>query len=224
MPPNIPTSFVPRQPVKTGSVRGLAFNFQGLFLIISFIVLALAVLASLGVFVYGQYLDGQSTAKAAELTKEEQNISQSTVEEFLRLQNRLSSSEGLLDRHVTLSTFFNLFESLTLTHVQFTSLKITVADDQSAKLEAAGKASSFNALAAESKSFSAAQGVKDAIFSDFTTDKSGNVGFSLTATLDPSLVADFSAAVQQTTGTTPPAPAAAVSTSTPSQPAATTTP
>jgi len=205
MPPNIPTSFVPRQAVTSGYVRGTRFNFQGLFLLISFIVLGVTLLASLGVFIYGNYLDGQSTAKAAELTKREQGIDQNTVEGFLHLQSRLSASGQLLNDHVTLSSFFTLLESLTLTHIRFTTLTVTVADDRTAALEAAGEAANFNALAAESRAFSANPHIKSAIFSDFVTNKSGTIGFSLAATVDRSVIANFSNAgptVVPTVGTT----------------------
>jgi hypothetical protein len=159
-------------------------------------------------------------------------VSQNTVQQFVELQNRLSSAGGLLDGHITLSAFFNLLESLTLSHVEFLSLKLTVADDHTATLDATGVAATFNALAAESKAFSANPQIKRAVFSNFVTQKDGGVSFNLTATISPAAVAAFGAATPApaatttpavtststptTTGTvTPPAPAKATNTATP---------
>jgi hypothetical protein len=195
MPPTIPTSFVPKQPARTETLRGGHFNFQGLFLLIAFFILGLALVASAVVFVYGRYLDGQAAAKVDQLAKAQQNISESTVEQFIWLNNRLTLGEKLLDTHVTLSSFFSLFESLTLQRVQFTSLNLTVKDDRTASLQANGTAASFNALAAESHAFSANPDVKNAIFGNFTNQKGGAVSFSLSAILTPAAVAAFAPSV-----------------------------
>jgi hypothetical protein len=214
MPPTIPTSFVPKQPIASGSPRATRFNVQGLFLLVSFIILGAALAASAGVFLYGRYLDQQVSMKGAELAQAQQNTNQSTVEEFVRLQQSLSAGETLLGSHVTLSAFFNLLESLTLQHVRFTSLKLEVADDRSAKLDATGQAASFNALAAESKAFSSDPHVENAIFSDFVTGKSGAVGFSLSATILPTVIADFKGASAPAAAATTTATAATTSTTT----------
>lgn len=231
MPPNIPTSFVPKQPVRTGVVRTSQFNLAGLFLLIAIIILGAAVAASAGVFVYGRYLESQVSGKATELATAQQNTSENTVEEFIRLRNRLANSETMLNKHVTLSSFFSLLESLTLERVRFTSLKLTVNDTQSAELEASGQAASFNALAAESHTFSTNPHIQNAIFSNFVNDKSGAVSFSLTAVVLPDTIAAFTAAVPaaaSTTTTTAPATTTQATvtraTSTPAQAATTTKP
>ncbi|MEJ0053921.1 MAG: hypothetical protein WDN10_04345 [bacterium] len=221
MPPTIPTSFVPKQPVRSGSSRPTGFNLQGLFLLVSLVLLGLSLAASAGVFAYGRYLEGQASAKSEELARARASTSESTVEEFLRLRNRLSASEGLLDRHVTLSSFFSLFESLTIERVRFTALNLAVKDDQTAMLQANGQAANFNALAAESHEFSGSPHVKNAIFGNFTNEKNGAVNFALTATILPGAIAAFSAAsfaapVQET-------PVAATSTASTTPRAATTT-
>lgn len=212
MPPNIPTSFVPKQPVRTGTVRAPQFNLHGLFLLISIIMLVAAIAASAGVFVYGKYVTSQANEKAAELAAAQQNTSESTVEEFIRLRNRLANGETILNKHVTLSSFFSLLESLTLTRVRFTSLKLTVDDTQTGQLEAEGQAANFNALAAESHTFSANPHIKNAIFSDFVNDKSGAVSFKLTAIVLPDTIAAFAATVPAVASTTTAQPVVATTT------------
>jgi len=152
-------------------------------------ILGVSLVAAGGVFAYEKYLSGESASKGAELAKDEQSVSQNTVQQFVELQNRLSSATGLLDTHVTLTNFFNILESLTLSHVQYTSLKLTVNDDRTADLDATGVASTFNALAAESKAFSSSPQIERAVFSNFVTQKNGGVSFSLTATVDAGAVA-----------------------------------
>jgi len=186
MPPSIPTSFVPKHPVYTTARR--AQGMFGALSLIAFFLAGVALVASLGVFAYERYLTGARDTKAAELADAEQKISHDTVEEFIRLRNRLVSAETLMDEHVILSAFFSLLETLTIQRVRFESLALTVGDDRVAELKLTGVARNFNALAAESAALSAERTVKRAVFSNIKVGNDGFVGFSLSAILDSDVV------------------------------------
>lgn len=185
IPPTIPTSFVPKQPVQTTRRARTGTN---VFMLVSFIVAGLALAGSAATFAFEKFLEQAHEDKAAELAAAEASISRDTVEEFIRLRDRFVATDTLLDQHVALSQFFDLLESVTLTNVQFDTMGIMVEDSRTATLSMNGTAASFNALAAESTAFAAEKRIRRAIFSGISTNESGRISFSLDAELDPRIV------------------------------------
>lgn len=157
-------------------------------LIGSSILLGVGTLACAGVFGYELYLKGARDAKQEELAAAQRAVDIDTVEGFIRLRDRLSATESILNQHVELSEFFGVLESRTLQTVRFSNLQISVNGDRSAEVEMEGVARSFNALAAQSASIAAEKRIKRAIFSDITVNDNGTVGFALSATLDPRII------------------------------------
>ena len=186
IPPTIPTSFVPKQPVTTGMRRPQ--SGVNVFLIIAGIVLGVSVLGAGGVFGYKLYLENVRDGKAAELQRAQDAINEDTIEGFVRLRNRLDSASTLLNQHVYTSQFFDVLETRTLQSVRFSSLTLSVLDDRSAEIQMEGVARSFNALAAQSEAFASEKRIKRAIFSSITVNTTGSVSFELTAELDPKLI------------------------------------
>ncbi|MEK7510748.1 MAG: hypothetical protein AAB582_00730 [Patescibacteria group bacterium] len=187
LPPTVPTSFVPKQPVAT--TRRAKRGSGSLFLTISLIVMGLAVVGAGATFAYEQILESVRDKKAAELAAAEASINRETVDEFLRLQARLDATEKLLDEHISLSRFFAVLETLTLQTVSFQSLELSITDTGDTKLTLEGTAQSFNALAAQSAAFAAERRIREAIFSDIRALPTGVVTFSLQAVIHPSLIA-----------------------------------
>ncbi|HVW82484.1 MAG TPA: hypothetical protein VHC68_00855 [Candidatus Paceibacterota bacterium] len=185
LPPTIPTSFVPRPGAAPRAARGGGLSSAFLFLSLAVFVLALVLAA--GVFLDGRYLAGQVASKDVALKTAQAQIDQTTVASFIALQQQLIQGETLLDDHTALSQFLDALGLLTIQDVRFSQLSVTVNDDHSATVSLAGTAASFNALAAESAALATESRIKDAVFSGIAINKNG-VGFSLSATLDPSLV------------------------------------
>jgi hypothetical protein len=176
---------VPKQPVAT---TRRARNGTNLFLLAATVIAGLSILLAAGVFGYQKYLEAAHERKAAALREAEAAINRDTVEDFIRLRDRLIAADTLLGNHVALSQFFNILESATVQTVQFTSLEVTINPDRSAKIAMKGTAATFNALAAESAAFAAEKRIRRAIFSGISAAETGGVTFSLTAELDPRLV------------------------------------
>lgn len=200
MPPSpttIPTSFVPKQPVRTASQPQYQRGGGNTFLYVSFLVLLVVIIASGAVFAYQQYLTSARNAKAEEVKQAQERINNATVEDFIQTRNRFIAASTLLDKHVTLSSFFSLLESLTLETVRFNSFNFKRAEDGTAEIIMDGVARSFNALAAESSIFAGEKRIKRAIFSDISVDQNNSVTFSLSAELDPRLIT-FSAEATDT--------------------------
>lgn len=186
--PTIPTSFVPKQPVLRTVPNRPKSSGANLFMVISFFLLGAAVLGSVAVFGYQQYLKGVIASKEADLKAAEERINFSTVEEFIRVRNRFTASQELLDQHVALSQFLTVLESTTLASVRYSSMAFTLEDDGTPTVEMSGVARSFNALAAQSNALGTDTRIKSAIFSGIKVNPNNSVSFTLTADLSPTLV------------------------------------
>lgn len=187
LPPTIPTSFVPHQnavPRRFG-----AAGLTGAFGLFSYAVLGIVFLLALGVFFYGRILAADKSSKDKALLAAEKAIDSKTIENFVRLRNRLTSSETLLGGHVAFSAFFSSLEKVLPATVRFTTLRLSLDSASASKMEGAGVAKSFNALAAASAAFAADGRIKDAIFSNININRDGSVSFALAATLDPKIIA-----------------------------------
>ncbi len=201
LPPTLPTSFVPRQPMSQQLRRSRPA--QGVFYYVALFIMGVAVVGAAGTFGYEKYLVTVRTAKDLTLKESEKNVDKEAVADFIRLRNRMQVGNNVLDRHVMTSQFFDVLEGLTLQNVRFQSIQLTVADDRTAKIEMHGMARSFNALASQSAGFANETSIKRAIFSGITADKNGIVKFSLQADLTPSLVIVSKDGKSQTVETPP---------------------
>ena len=185
LPPSIPTSFVPRP--SSAAVRRRT-DLTGAFAFFGYGVLALAIGLAIAVFIYNSILSAQLASKDAELAKAVAAIDSSTVSNFVHLRDRLSSGENLLTKHRALSHFFSTFGSLMPAGTRLSALHVSATDAGLVTIEATGVAKSFNALAASSNSFASDGRIKDAIFSGIRVQNNA-VSFTLSATIDPSLIA-----------------------------------
>jgi len=205
VPPNVPTSFVPR-PSFSGGIKGAARNLDlgGAFAFLCYGVLAVALLAALAVFVYGRILANVAEGKQAELQEAQASIDIATVKSFIDLHDRLASGKQLLSGHVAFSGLLDLLEEITPVTVRLKSVNVTLADTRDARLTASGVATSFNALAGLSVGVGKDRRIKDAVFSGIAAEKGGAVSFSLAATVDPAII-EFSpsAAQDEVAPTTP---------------------
>jgi len=185
LPPTIPTSFAPRA---ASSVRHFSTNFTSAFGFFAYGVLTLAFVLALGVFFYGRILTSTAAAKDAALATAQAALDPTTVENFVRLRDRLSSSRNLLEDHIALSNFFSSFGDLLPVNVRFASLHLSQNDAGVVKVDGSGAAKNFNALAATSNAIAMDGRIKDAIFSNISINTNGSVSFAFSATIDPKFV------------------------------------
>jgi hypothetical protein len=220
--PGIPTSFVPKQPLQPVTRRPMSSG-NNLFLLVSIAIAGLTIVLAIGVFAYNKYLQHTLISKQAELTQAQGKVDDATIEDFVRLRDRLTNGKDLLTNHVVLSHFFDVLESLTLQNVSFSNLTLTVAADHTAQLKMTGTAKNFNALAAQSNAFAGEKRIKRAIFSNINLTSAKLVTFSLTADVDPKLIVEGSS-VPSAQSAMPSAPSTAPVTTAPAVPAASTSP
>lgn len=177
-----------------------------LFLVVSLIIAGVVVALAAGTFLYNRFLLQTLASKQTQLSQAQGQVDENTIEDFVRLRDRLSTSKGLLTNHVVLSQFFDTLEALTLQGVRFDDMKLTVAGDKSAKLEMSGTAKSFNSLAAQSNALAGEKRIKRAIFSDITVTAGKLVSFKMTADVDSKLVVEGNAPLHSNTAPAATAP------------------
>lgn len=188
LPPTIPTSFVPHP--ASAQPRGSSTIIPDVIGFIAYFIFVVVFASAIGVFFYGRILASSQASKDAELAKVEATIDPTTIDSFVRLRDRISSSKTLLANHIAFSNFFSLLETIMPTTVRFTALNLSVNNDGTVAVDGSGIAKSFNSLAFASTAFSKDSRIKDAIFSNIAVNaKDGSVSFALSATLDPKTVA-----------------------------------
>ena len=213
--PSIPTSFVPRQQAPEQPRRKYS-QANNIFSVVAYAILAVTVAAAGATYAYEQYLAHSLDSKSKALVAAQASVDQSQVQNFIELRDRLSSAQALLANHVTLSTFFDALERTTIQNVEFSTLSIQVASDRSAQVSIDGFAKDFNSLAVQSNALATQKGIKQAIFSGISVDKTSGVGFHLSALVDPALVTGGSLMPATSGGTvTVPAPVQSTSSTSP---------
>jgi len=185
LPPTIPTSFVPHS---NAAPRKFRPDLTGAFGFFAYAVLIFVFLLAIGVFLYGRILAADKSAKDRELNEKVAAIDPKTVENFIRLRNRLTSSGTLLKGHIAFSTFFSSLDKIIPATVRFTVLDLSVSPSGVSRMEGTGLAKSFNALAAASAAFATDGRIRDAIFSSIRVNRDNSVSFSLVATLDSDIL------------------------------------
>ena len=186
LPPTIPTSFVPH--TTTAVQRRYTFDFIGIFNVAAYLIFFITLGFAAGVFFYAQLLEGQLKSADARLAAEQKKIDSTIAQNFVRLDNRLTSATTLLNSHAALSNFFTALGAILPNTVRFSTLRVGVADGGRVTIDGTGVAKNFNALAAASASFASDGRIKDAIFSRLSVNKDNSVSFSISAMVDPKFV------------------------------------
>jgi len=181
------TSFIPKQPLVESKARKASASI-GIFSIIGWFIFVVAVLASLGVFLYEQYLTNSIQSKNKELSTKINSFDTASVDDFVQLNARIQAANVILNNHLAVSTLIGFIASNTVQSVQFTDLKYTNDDSGKINLVLSGKAPSFASVALQSDTFSALSYLHDQVFSNLGLDTDGGVLFKYTATVDPSVI------------------------------------
>lgn len=185
MDPQVPTSFIPKKPLVG---EGRSGGSSGLITLLAILIFVASVVAAGGAFAYGKYLDRAIADKDSSLKKAEGAFDTASIVDLSRLDIRLGEARELLGSHVAPSGVFTFLSATTLERVQFTSLTLDIGGDGSGKILLSGVADSFSSLALQSDQFSAAKVLRDVVFSGISTDTAGRVQFSVSASVDPSLL------------------------------------
>ena len=228
MEPKFQSSFIPKSPIGSS---GATLPTQGrrsernLFGFVSTTVFSLSVILAMAVFGYSYYLKYAIAKMATQIEGGRAELQPEKVNELIRLNDRINSTQDLIGTHLLLSPLFKFLEASTIKNVRFTSFSYEM-NQSGLRLSMRGEARSYSALALQADLFSKSGLLENVAFSDLVLDEKGNVIFSFQASVDPGLLSYQ----RSLSGTTVPvvAPAATVvattTDSTGSRQAATSTP
>ena len=188
MQERVKTSFIPKASLSVEGARRPSSSPLALVNIAASAILIIAVLASVGVFLFQQYTAQSLESKKESLERSRAAFEPATIKELSRLDTRITTGSTLLTTHVALSKLFSDLESRTLSTVRFKNFSYAVIAPGQVQLSMTGEAESFNAVALQSDAFSKSGILTEPIFSDVNIDKSGLIIFDFTSVVDTTRV------------------------------------
>jgi len=182
------TSFIPQK--KLGGKIKRRRAPLGLLFVLSIILFLIALAGIIGVIVYEEILERSIESKAVSLQRAQDAFDPDLIDELRRLDNRIKSSQSILNAHISMTPFFALLEDLTLKNVRFNEFRFSLEDTSGiTSLIMAGEAVDYATVVLQSDLMGQSKHLKGQIFSDVNLDEeTGNIRFSLRTTLDPELI------------------------------------
>jgi len=186
MDPKFQPTFIPKRPgdtaVSTGkhasSGKGILYNVGSALFVIS-------LLASGAVFAYEKYLLSRISNMQTALEEAKTALNPELVKELSRSHDKIESAKEILMRHVALTNFFSLLESLTLEALRFSRFTYSFSMEKGIVVEMTGEAGDYKTVALQSEIFSKESSIVNPLFSNLDLNEKGNVTFNFEARLTP---------------------------------------
>jgi len=175
----INASFIPKGDIKSKQRKArsapLATN---IFLLIGIIIFLVALLASLGVFLWSQQLDAANSRALEDLEKNKDSFAISSVEEFINLNNRINAATIILDNHVNISEIFTILEQDTLTEIYLSDFSFTSAGPE-VEIAARGYAPTYAHVALQADRYGENTTIQDLLLTGVNQAREGGIQFDL---------------------------------------------
>jgi hypothetical protein len=190
MDPKFQSSFIPKGSMPTVNARGVSVDRgeRSFFGFLSLIIFIITVLLAGGVFAYKLYLNSEITQMGANLTTASATLDPTTIDQMVDLNARIVSVQSLLAQHVVLSPLFAFIESSTISSVRLTDFNYSVSDKGLLQVVIKGEANGYSDVALQANVLNQTPYLSDIVFSDLTLNPQGQVDFTVSANVDPSLV------------------------------------
>ena len=204
------SSFIPKQPLvgqESGSLRYSKRRGEssGPFMSLSVLAFVFSILIFGGVWGYTLLVEREIEDMEVRLEEQRQQFQPAEIAEYKRFDDRLGVAANILNNHIALSEIFSLLEEATLPSVRYTSFDFSkdaiaateteidgeiVQTQASERLSVAleGEAGTFEDIALQVEEFKKNRFIRNSTFSTFQLNETGMIGFTIQATLDPSLV------------------------------------
>ena len=173
------------------------------FMFISIIIFIISIAGAVFSLIWKDVLVKQQAVYAGNLQKAESRFDIATVEKLKKASVKIETATTLLKNHLAVSEIFEIISKLTADGIRFTSFDFTppsASKDPNSKegsnlikITMKGTGSSFSAIAwqsdvfGQSDKFGTNKVMKNPILTDLQLDPAtGNVGFSFTASINPS--------------------------------------
>ena len=114
-----------------------------------------------------------------------------SIEELIRLNDRIEESKVLLGKHLAVTPVFTMLELNTIQNVQLKTMKFSYAGPDKIKIDLSGVARNYDALSKQSDAFGDAHlrgFISQPVVSDFVLNPDSTVSFNFNALIDSKLV------------------------------------
>jgi hypothetical protein len=185
------TSFIPKKPIESSSTPVSSVRAQrksGLLTLMSVIIFFVALFSAGGVYLYKNFLTGNITEMKVQLERARTSFDPNLITELQALDRRMNAAESILGSHVAVSPILERIGGLTLPSIRFTkfSYKLSGMNNETVDVTMEGVARGYNSIALQSDLLGKDPFIKNPIFSNFVLDKTANVTFNLTFSVDRS--------------------------------------
>jgi len=155
--------------------------------ILAFWLFSTAVVSVIGVYLYRANLTSVLNTRIDSINRAEKAFETGAVLELKKIDIRLKAATTLLNDHLALSDFLTSLAESTLPEVSFSNLTFTY-DQDAPTVTMAGESRGYLYIAQQSDVFESNLFIQNHIFSDFILTDTGNISFSLSFTLNKSLL------------------------------------
>jgi len=180
------TSFIPKKPVASSSVKKTPISFFSVFSVVILIIMGLG---SGVLYLYKNYLTQQKKDLSVSISNIKSSFEEDKIKDLELYDKRASTAKKVLSGHIVLSPLFALLGSLTIPEIQYTEFSHETNGDEF-NVKISGIASSYKSIALQADAFNIAKGrsFKNIIFSNLTRNKDNKVTFNLSFNVDPALL------------------------------------
>lgn len=191
MPPiekDFQTSFIPKKPLAQDRVsREKPISILN---VIATIIFFASLSVGVVFYFYKLSLADSIEKMANDLERAQAAFEPTLIYELETLDRRITASQEILDRHISVTPIMSGLSAITLKSVQFTDFDFGVGTDNKNIIEVTlkGKAKSYTAIALQAEELKKQPAFIDPIFSNLSLDTKGNVVFDLNFEVDPAFV------------------------------------
>ena len=183
------TSFIPKKTFDVGPApKATGSSVSAILSFIAVIALVLSIVSAAGVFLYERFLITSIKNKEETLERAKSAFEPELIRELSRIDSKFTIGEELLNDHTAPSGLLDLLEDVTLETVRFTNFSYLADAGGELRISMQGEARSFASVALQSDEFGRNRSLRDTAFSGLTLDEVGNVQFTVSAIVDPTLV------------------------------------
>ena len=181
--PNTPNaSFIPKQgPVKR--TRHTATRQIHVFSILTYVLFAASLAASLGVFLFNRHLEKQLDAEIEALNGAIGGFNNSDMEMVREFNIRLKQAEARVSHSISLTSLFASIEAATAQTVEITELKLDREQDQQIKVAAKLSTDSFDSSLFQRGVLERNDVIESVVVKDVAISTGDTAGVSFLATL-----------------------------------------
>ncbi len=188
MEPKFQSSFIPKGPASsTSSPLGVRGAPRDIVSFLAGLIFTISLILAVGVFAYKYYLNYRIDRMGAELESARTALSPETIDELVRLNDRIVSVEDLVSKHRVVSPVFDYLSSVTPKTVRYIEFSFAVTD-KTLDLNVRGEARSYSALATLSQTLHQTDNFQKPVFTNLSLDEKGNVLFTLSVVVNPDLI------------------------------------